>query len=163
MKLRGGGGAGGHPISTPPYSVAVPLPTARGRPGDCVHQYPSLTPPPSYFNSAPMLRSAATCPSSTAARTTPCVRWPPPLTLPPPPPLPPHVPLSGDVPIEYCGEDQAVCAVGIATPRAGVFLEAIQHLIVLCTTSEVWKSIGKVWETCVGCSWKMRAGVVLEA
>ena len=86
-----------------------------------------------------------------------------PLPLPPPPPLPPHVPLSGDVPIEYCGEDQAVCAVGIATPRAGVFLEAIQHLIVLCTTSEVWKSIGKVWETCVGCSWKMRAGVVLEA
>lgn len=44
---------------------------------------------------------------------------------------------SGDVPIEYCGEQQAVCAVGIVRPRHGVFLEAVRHVIVLCTTSEV--------------------------
>jgi nuclear pore complex protein Nup155 len=44
---------------------------------------------------------------------------------------------SGDVPIEYCGEDQAICAVGIVTPRPGVFLEAVKHLLVLCTTAEV--------------------------
>jgi nuclear pore complex protein Nup155 len=46
------------------------------------------------------------------------------------------------VPIEYCGEDQAICAVGIARPKPGVFLEAIHHLVVLCTTSEV--RIGRV-------------------
>jgi hypothetical protein len=44
---------------------------------------------------------------------------------------------SGDVPVEYCGEEQAICAVGLVTPRQGVFLEAIQHLLVLCTTTEV--------------------------
>lgn len=44
---------------------------------------------------------------------------------------------SGDVPVEYCGEEQAICAVGILKPKPGVFLEAIQHVIVLCSTSEV--------------------------
>ncbi|GAX86588.1 hypothetical protein CEUSTIGMA_g13996.t1, partial [Chlamydomonas eustigma] len=44
---------------------------------------------------------------------------------------------SGDVPIEYCGEDQAICAVGIVKPRPGVFLEAVKHILVLCTTAEV--------------------------
>ncbi len=45
--------------------------------------------------------------------------------------------VSGDVPVEYCAEDQAICAVGLAKPRAGVFLDAIGHLLVLCTTAEV--------------------------
>ncbi|KAJ9533501.1 hypothetical protein QJQ45_026553, partial [Haematococcus lacustris] len=44
---------------------------------------------------------------------------------------------SGDVPVEYGGEEQAICAVGLARPRPGVFLAAIQHVIVLCTTTEV--------------------------
>lgn len=44
---------------------------------------------------------------------------------------------SGDIPLEYSGEEQAICAVGLLQPRAGVFLEAIQHVIVLCTTVEV--------------------------
>ncbi|MEW5305512.1 MAG: hypothetical protein WDW36_008046 [Sanguina aurantia] len=43
----------------------------------------------------------------------------------------------GDIPLEYNGEEQAICAVGLLQPRAGVFLEAIQHVIVLCTTVEV--------------------------
>ena len=42
-----------------------------------------------------------------------------------------------DVPIEYGGEEQAIVAVGLARPRPGVFVEAIQHLLVLCTTTEV--------------------------
>lgn len=41
------------------------------------------------------------------------------------------------MPIEYSGEEQAIVAVGLARPRAGVFVEAIQHLLVLCTTTEV--------------------------
>lgn len=42
-----------------------------------------------------------------------------------------------DVPLEYSGEEQAICAVGLVRPRPGVFVEAIQHLLVLCTTTEV--------------------------
>ena len=42
-----------------------------------------------------------------------------------------------DVPIEYSGEEQAIVAVGLARPKPGVFVEAIQHLLVLCTTTEV--------------------------
>ncbi|KAJ9532443.1 hypothetical protein QJQ45_010535 [Haematococcus lacustris] len=42
---------------------------------------------------------------------------------------------SGDVPVEYGGEEQAICAVGLARPRLSVFLAAIQHVIVLCTTT----------------------------
>lgn len=41
------------------------------------------------------------------------------------------------MPIEYGGEEQAIVAVGLARPRPGVFVEAIQHLLVLCTTTEV--------------------------
>lgn len=41
------------------------------------------------------------------------------------------------MPIEYCGEDQAISCVGLAAPRPGVFLPAIQHVIVLCTTAEI--------------------------
>jgi hypothetical protein len=44
---------------------------------------------------------------------------------------------SGDVPVEYCGEEQAICCVGLAKPRPGVFLSAIQHVLVLATTVEV--------------------------
>ncbi|KAI3427442.1 hypothetical protein D9Q98_010357 [Chlorella vulgaris] len=42
-----------------------------------------------------------------------------------------------DVPIEYSGEEQAIVAVGLAKPRPGVFVDAIQHLLVLCTTTEI--------------------------
>ena len=42
-----------------------------------------------------------------------------------------------DVPVEYSGEEQAIVAVGLATPRPGVFVEAIQHLLVLATATEV--------------------------
>ena len=42
-----------------------------------------------------------------------------------------------DVPVEYSGEEQAICAVGLARPRQGVFVAAVQHVIILCTTVEV--------------------------
>eukprot|EP00887_Chlorella_sp_A99_P007116 scaffold2.g7116.t1 len=42
-----------------------------------------------------------------------------------------------DVPLEYSGEEQAIVTVGLATPRPGVFVEAIQHLLVLATATEV--------------------------
>lgn len=42
-----------------------------------------------------------------------------------------------DVPLEYSGEEQAICAVGLVRPRPGVFVEAIQYVLVLCTTVEV--------------------------
>jgi len=41
-----------------------------------------------------------------------------------------------DVPVEYAGEEQAICAVGLAKPKPGIFMAAIQHLLVLCTTTE---------------------------
>lgn len=41
------------------------------------------------------------------------------------------------MPLEYSGEEQAICAVGIVRPRPGVFVEAIQYVLVLCTTVEV--------------------------
>lgn len=44
---------------------------------------------------------------------------------------------SGDVPVEYCGEEQAICCVGLAQPKPGVFLSAIQHVLVLATTVEI--------------------------
>ena len=40
------------------------------------------------------------------------------------------------MPVEYAGEEQAICAVGLAKPKLGIFMAAIQHLIVLCTTTE---------------------------
>ena len=42
-----------------------------------------------------------------------------------------------DIPLEYGGEDQAICTVGLVKPRPGIFVAAIQHLLVLCTTTEV--------------------------
>jgi len=41
------------------------------------------------------------------------------------------------VPIEFNGQDQAIVAAGVIVPRRAVFQEAIQHLIVLCTTTEI--------------------------
>ena len=41
------------------------------------------------------------------------------------------------MPVEYSGEEQAICAVALATPRPGIFVAAIRHLLVLCTTTEV--------------------------
>ena len=40
------------------------------------------------------------------------------------------------MPVEYAGEEQAICAVGLAKPKPGIFMAAIQHLLVLCTTTE---------------------------
>ena len=40
---------------------------------------------------------------------------------------------------EYSGEEQAICAVGLAKSKSGVFVEAIQHLLVLATPAEVLK------------------------
>ena len=42
-----------------------------------------------------------------------------------------------DVPIEYSGEDQAIVSVGLCTPHPGVFIEAIQYVLVVCTTTEI--------------------------
>ena len=41
------------------------------------------------------------------------------------------------MPLEYSNEEQAICAVGLVKPRPGVFAEAIQQLLVVCTTTEV--------------------------
>lgn len=53
------------------------------------------------------------------------------------------------MPIEYGGEEQAIVAVGLARPRPGVFVEAIQHLLVLCTTTEVGWLGNRLWSLCV--------------
>ena len=52
--------------------------------------------------------------------------------------------------MEYGGEEQAIVAVGLARPRPGVFVEAIQHLLVLCTTTEVRGGGCSCWEAAVG-------------
>jgi len=39
--------------------------------------------------------------------------------------------------MEYSGEDETISAVGIVHPKSGIFVEAIQHLLVVCTTIEV--------------------------
>lgn len=38
---------------------------------------------------------------------------------------------------EYSGKEQAICAVGLAKSKPGVFVEAIQYLLVLATPVEV--------------------------
>ncbi|XP_050130718.1 nuclear pore complex protein NUP155-like isoform X1 [Malus sylvestris] len=38
---------------------------------------------------------------------------------------------------EYSGEDQAICAVGLAKSKPGVFIEAIQYLLILATPVEL--------------------------
>ncbi|KAK3027483.1 hypothetical protein RJ639_040284, partial [Escallonia herrerae] len=38
---------------------------------------------------------------------------------------------------EYSGEEQAICAVGLAKAKSGVFIEAIQYLLVLATPVEL--------------------------
>lgn len=38
---------------------------------------------------------------------------------------------------EYSGEEQAICAVGLAKVRPGVFIAAIKYVIVLATPVEV--------------------------
>lgn len=45
---------------------------------------------------------------------------------------------------EYSGEEQAICAVGLAKTRPGVFIQAIQHIIVLATPVEVSIFVSKV-------------------
>lgn len=39
--------------------------------------------------------------------------------------------------MEYSGEEQAICCVGLAKPKPNVFLSAIQHILVLATPVEV--------------------------
>jgi nuclear pore complex protein Nup155 len=39
--------------------------------------------------------------------------------------------------VEYSGEEQAICCVGLAKPKPNVFLSAIQHILVLATPVEV--------------------------
>lgn len=41
------------------------------------------------------------------------------------------------MPVSYSEEQQAICTVQLVRPRPGVFAEAIQHLLVVCTTTEV--------------------------
>lgn len=41
---------------------------------------------------------------------------------------------------EYSGEEQAICAVGLAKAKPGVFVEAIQFVLVLATPIEVVRS-----------------------
>lgn len=43
------------------------------------------------------------------------------------------------MPVEYSGEDETISAVGLVQPRPGVFVAAIQYLLVVCTTIEVRK------------------------
>lgn len=38
---------------------------------------------------------------------------------------------------EYSGEEQAICAVGLVKSKPGIFVEAIQYLLVLATPAEV--------------------------
>ena len=42
-----------------------------------------------------------------------------------------------DIPVEYSGEEQTICAVGLAKPKSGIFVEGIQYLLVVCTPVEV--------------------------
>lgn len=42
-----------------------------------------------------------------------------------------------DVPIEYHIGDQPIVAAGIVVPKANVFQAAVQHVLVLCTTTEI--------------------------
>jgi nuclear pore complex protein Nup155 len=42
-----------------------------------------------------------------------------------------------DVPIEFSGVDQSIVAAGIFVPKSKVFQPAIQHILVLCTTTEI--------------------------
>lgn len=40
---------------------------------------------------------------------------------------------------EYSAEDHAICAVGSVRPKPGIFVEAIQYLLVIATPVEVRK------------------------
>ena len=51
-----------------------------------------------------------------------------------------------DAPVEYAGEEQAIVAVAVATPRPGVFLQSIERLIVVATTTEI-VLLGAAFET----------------
>ena len=44
---------------------------------------------------------------------------------------------TGEIPLEYRGKEQAISAVGMVTPRRGVFWEAVQHLLIICTPLEI--------------------------
>lgn len=42
-----------------------------------------------------------------------------------------------DVPLEYSNEEQSISAVGLVKPRPNVFHDAVQYVLVVCTTTEV--------------------------
>ena len=42
-----------------------------------------------------------------------------------------------DVPVEFQATDQSIVAAGVFTPRAKVFQPAVQHVLVMCTTTEI--------------------------
>lgn len=62
------------------------------------------------------------------------------------------------MPIEWPGEEQAICAVGLVKPRPDVFAAAIQRLLVVCTTTEVQfcRSKKQLWICHVMLSQEMR-------
>lgn len=46
---------------------------------------------------------------------------------------------------EYSGEEQAICAVGLVKSKPGIFVEAIQYLLVLATPAEVGVFLVKIF------------------
>jgi hypothetical protein len=60
--------------------------------------------------------------------------------------MPPLLPLlhapRDDVPLEYASEEQAISCVGLVTPKPGVFMESMAHLLVVATTTEVGRGGG---------------------
>ena len=42
-----------------------------------------------------------------------------------------------DAPVEYTGEDQAICAVGLVRPPSGVFIQAVQYVLVVATSVDI--------------------------
>jgi Nup133 N terminal like len=51
------------------------------------------------------------------------------------------------VPVSYAEEQQAIATVQLVQPRPGVFAEAINHLLVICTTTE---ASGQSPHVCLG-------------
>lgn len=50
---------------------------------------------------------------------------------------------------EYSGEDQAICAVGLAKSKPGVFVEAIQYLLILATPVQVLIDLSYCFPFCL--------------
>nr|XP_011466271.1 PREDICTED: nuclear pore complex protein NUP155-like [Fragaria vesca subsp. vesca] len=50
---------------------------------------------------------------------------------------------------EYSGEDQAICVVGLAKSKPGVFIEAIQYLLILATPVQVLIDLSYCFPFCL--------------